>query len=163
AAELPDNLPPLDDVTAPEPLPRKPLPPRLVQRPATEIQAQPEKLEAPPEKEQAVAPPPKPRDKEHQKMVDLDMGQEVEPPPDAPSLERDPDWLKPLVMDRPESVKDLAGKPGTNQTPRLALSGKQYQYLFGDDAEAAKELASKVRSRKQGRFSERMGKIQSAL
>src|SRR5204862_2977149 len=55
AAELPDNLPPLDDVTAPEPLPRKPLPPRLVQRPATDIQAQPEKLEAPPEKEQAVA------------------------------------------------------------------------------------------------------------
>ena len=267
AAELPDNLPPLDDVTAPEPLPRKPLPPKLVQRQATDIQAQPEKVEAPPEKEQAVPPPPQPRDKEHQKMVDLDMGQEVEPPPDAkylaqknnrakeetrardtnlerasqgtegsspsdrqdqqvgdketkiardedrksqkgkmapavtphtdprmpqaqspapsksllamrdapkrahevtpetadPSLERDPDGLKPLLQDRPESVKDLAGKPGTNQTPRLALSGKQYQYLFGDDAEAAKELSSKVRSRKQGRFSERMGRIQSAL
>jgi TonB family protein len=88
---------------------------------------------------------------------------EVTPETADPSLERDPDGLKPLIDFRPESVKDLPGKPGTNQSQRLALSGKQYEYLFGDDAEAAKELASKVRSKRQGRFSERMGKIQSAL
>jgi TonB family protein len=88
---------------------------------------------------------------------------EVTPETADPSLERDPDGIKPLIDFRPEAVKDLPGKPGVNQTPRLALSGKQYEYLFGDDAEAAKELASKVRSKKQGRFSERMGRIQSAL
>ena len=40
-AELPDNLPPLtpDDVTAPEPLPKKP-PTKLAQREAKDIQAQ---------------------------------------------------------------------------------------------------------------------------
>jgi hypothetical protein len=266
AEELPANLPPLspEDSTEPEPLPQKP---KLTQREATEIEAQPEKLEPVPAP-QDVPPPPQPKpDKQNKKMVDLDMGQEVEPPPDAkylaqknnrakeetrardtnlekaqqgtegsspsdrqdeqvgdketkiardedrkslkgkqapnvtphtdprmpqaqssapskslltmrdapkrdhevtpetadPSLERDPDGLKPMTMDRPESMKDLPGKPGTNQTPRLALSGKQYQYLFGDDHEAAKELASKIRSKRQGRFSERLGKIQSAL
>jgi TonB family protein len=88
---------------------------------------------------------------------------EITPETADPSLERDPDGIKPIVDFRPEAVKDLPGKPGVNQSPRLALSGKQYEYLFGDDAEAAKELASKVRSKRQGRFSERMGKIQSAL
>jgi TonB family protein len=233
---------------------------------AKEIEAKPEKQPVP-DRPLDQPPPPKPKDPNHQKMVDLDMGQEVEPPPDAkylaqknnrakeetrardtnleraqqgtegsspsdrkdenvgddktkvardedkksqkgkqapnvtphtdprmpqaqspspsksllamrdapkrdhevtpetadPSLERDPDGIKPIIDFRPEAVKDLPGKPGTNQSTRLALTGKQYQYLFGDDAEAAKELASKVRSKRQGRFSERMGKIQSAL
>jgi TonB family protein len=88
---------------------------------------------------------------------------EVTPETADPSLERDPDGLRPLLDQRPEAVKDLPGRPGTNQTPRLALSGKQYQYLFGDDAEAAKQLAEKQRSKRPGRFSERMGRIQSAL
>src|SRR6185436_5635429 len=237
AAELRDDLPPLtpEDVTAPE-LPTKPKPPKLAERLAKEIEAKPEKQPVP-DRPLDQPPPPKPKDPNHQKMVDLDMGQEVEPPPDAkylaqknnrakeetrardtnleraqqgtegsspsdrkdenvgddktkvardedkksqkgksapkvtphtdprmpqqqssapakslmamrdapkrdhevtpetadPSLERDPDGIRPLLEDRPESVKDLAGKPGTNQTPRLALSGKQYQYLFGDD------------------------------
>ena len=267
AAELPDDLPPLtpEDVTAPE-LPTKPKPPKLAERLAKEIEAKPEKQPVP-DRPLDQPPPPKPKDPNHQKMVDLDMGQEVEPPPDAkylaqknnrakeetrardtnleraqqgtegsspsdrkdenvgddktkvardedkksqkgkqapnvtphtdprmpqaqspspsksllamrdapkrdhevtpetadPSLERDPDGIKPIIDFRPEAVKDLPGKPGTNQSTRLALTGKQYQYLFGDDAEAAKELASKVRSKRQGRFSERMGKIQSAL
>jgi TonB family protein len=266
-SELPADLPPLQpDVSAPEPLPKKPTPQELARR-ETKLEAQPEKLEPVPPKDEATPPAPKPPDKEHQKMVDLDMGQEVEPPPDAkylaqknnraqeesrardtnleraqqgtegsspsdrkdeqvgdrdqkiardedqksrrgksapevtphtdprqpqaqspspsksllamrdapkrnhevtpetadPSLERDPDGLRPLLDNRPEAVKDLPGKPGANQSPRLSLSGKQYQYLFGDDADAAKQLAQKERSRKPGRFSERMGKIKSAL
>jgi hypothetical protein len=266
-AELPDDLPPLQqDMDTPEPLPVKQPPPKMAQREAKDLEAKPEKQEPVPPDQELPAPP-KPEKKEHEKMVDLDMGQEVEPPPDAkylaqknnrakdetrardtnlekaqegtegsspsdrkdetvgdkdrkiardedqrskrgksapdvtphtdprmpqaqsqapaksllamrdapkrdheitpetadPSLERDPDGLKPLIDPRPESVKDLAGKPGANQSQRLALSGKQYQYLFGDDEEAAKELASKQRTRKQGKFSERMGKIKSAL
>jgi hypothetical protein len=74
---------------------------------------------------------------------------EVTPETADPSLERDPDGIKPIIDFRPEAVKDLPGKPGTNQSTRLALTGKQYQYLFGDDAEAAKELASKVRSKRR--------------
>jgi TonB family protein len=88
---------------------------------------------------------------------------EVTPQTADPSLPRDPDGLRPMLDWRPEAVKDLPGRPGTNQSTRLALSGKQYEYLFGDDAEAARELAQKQRSRRQGRFSERMGRIQSAL
>jgi TonB family protein len=88
---------------------------------------------------------------------------EVTPETADPSLPRDPDGLRPLLEDRPASVKDLPGKPGTNEKARLALSGKQYQYLFGNDADAAAELASKQRSRRTGKFSERMGKINAAL
>lgn len=88
---------------------------------------------------------------------------EVTPETADPSLPRDPDGLRPLLESRPESVKDLPGRPGTNQTSRLALSGKQYEYLFGDDADAARELAQKQRSRRTGRFSERMGRVKSAL
>src|SRR3954453_19490239 len=85
-AELPENLPPLspEDVNAPEPLPRKPS--KVAQREAKDIQAQPDKLEPAPEPQPQQPPPPKPQDKSHQKMVDLDMGQEVEPPPDAKYL-----------------------------------------------------------------------------
>jgi hypothetical protein len=267
-AELPADLPPLrpDEQTLPEPPPRKQKPQTIAHREA-KLEATPEKLEAAPEKEPQAPPPPKPEKKDHQKMVDLDMGQEVEPAPDAkylaqknnrakdetrakdtnleraqqgtegsspsdrkdetvgdrdqkiardedkkskrgrsapnvtphtdprtpqaqspapsksllamrdapkrdhevtpetadPSLERDPDGLRPLLENRPEAVKDLPGRPGSNQSPRLSLSGKQYEYLFGDDAEAAQELAQKQRSRRPGRFSERMGKIKSAL
>jgi TonB family protein len=87
---------------------------------------------------------------------------EITPETVDPSLPRDPDGLRQFLEDRPEAVKDLGGAPGANSS-RLALSGKQYEYIFGDDADAARRLAEKQRSKRPGKFSERLGRIQSAL
>jgi TonB family protein len=88
---------------------------------------------------------------------------EVTPETADPSLPRDPEGLQPLFENRPESVKDLGGAPGNNRDVRLSISGKQYEYLFGDDAEAARRLAEKERSHRPGRFTERLGRVKSAL
>jgi TonB family protein len=261
-AELPADLPPLEPEVPNTPMP-KPAPKVAEVKP--EVPTPPEKQQ--PEQPVEQPPPPKPQpEKAHQKMVDLDNNQEVEPPPDAkylaqknnrakeetrakdtnleremkgetaasaksdrqdqeigekehkiardedqkskrgrsapevtphtdprmsqsspkpsksllsmrdapkrdheitpetvdPSLPRDPDGLRQFLEDRPEAVKDLGGAPGAS-TQKLALSGKQYEYLFGDDAEAARRLAEKQRSKRPGKFSERLGRIQSAL
>jgi TonB family protein len=88
---------------------------------------------------------------------------EVTPETADPSLPRDPDGLKSFMVDKPESVKDLGGEAGETRQSRLAITGKQYEYLFGDDAEAARRLAEKERSRKPGKFAQRLGRVQSAL
>jgi TonB family protein len=88
---------------------------------------------------------------------------EVTPETADPSLPRDPDGLKSVMLDRPESVKDLGGETGETKQSRLAITGKQYEYLFGDDAEAARRLAEKERSHRPGKFSQRLGRVQSAL
>lgn len=266
-AELPRNLPPLEPSSeAADPERRKKIAPK---QPESQI-AQPEDLPLPPEppepeeKKQDEPPKPPPPDK-HEKMVDLDLGQDVEPPPEArylaqknnrareetratdtnlereqkgtpgsspserkeeapgdpdqkvaeledqpsklgrsapavvpradpemprvptpsrrsllsmrqaerrphevtpetasPTLPPDPDGIRPFPRDRPESVRDLA-PPGEARRPRLSLTGDKLDYLFGADAEAARRLAQKERSKRRGRFSERMGQIQSAL
>jgi TonB family protein len=46
---------------------------------------------------------------------------------------------------------------------KLALSGKDYEYLFGADAEAERRLAQKQRSAKQGKFQQKQARIQAAL
>lgn len=46
---------------------------------------------------------------------------------------------------------------------KLALTGKDYEYLFGADAEADRQLASKQRSAKQGRFQQRLARVRAAL
>jgi TonB family protein len=110
---------------------------------------------------------PRPTDQERKSFLSMreapKRDHEITPETADPSLERDPDGLKPLLEDRPESVRDLAGAPGSAQTPRLAITGEQYRYLFGDDAEAAERLAQTERSKKPGRFAERLGRIKSAL
>lgn len=88
---------------------------------------------------------------------------EVTPETADPSLPRDPDGVRPLPLEqRPRAVGDL-GRPGGPARPRLSITGEQYRYLFGDDAEAAERLAQKERSRRPGRFAERLERMQSAL
>lgn len=87
---------------------------------------------------------------------------EITPETADPSLARDQDGLRPLAEDRPDSVRDLASRHGARR-PRLSLSAEQYQYLFGEDAEAATRLAHKEKSKRKGRFAERTERIQSAL
>jgi TonB C terminal len=88
---------------------------------------------------------------------------DVTPETADPSLPRDPEGLQSFLEDRPDAVKDLGGAPGTERPLRLSITGKQYEYLFGDDAEAARRLAEKERSRRPGRFTERLGRVKSAL
>jgi TonB family protein len=46
---------------------------------------------------------------------------------------------------------------------KLALSAKDYEYLFGADAEAERRLASKQKSTRQGKFQQRVARVQAAL
>jgi TonB family protein len=46
---------------------------------------------------------------------------------------------------------------------KLALTGKDFDYLFGADAEAERRLAQKERSQKLGRFAKRQARLKSAL
>ncbi len=46
---------------------------------------------------------------------------------------------------------------------KLALTAKDYEYLFGADAAAERRLAQTERSKKVGRFQQRLGRVQSAL
>ena len=46
---------------------------------------------------------------------------------------------------------------------KLALTAKDYEYLFGADAAAERRLAQTERSKKVGRFQQRIGRVQSSL
>ena len=88
---------------------------------------------------------------------------EVSPETSAVELPRDPNGEIPLPPDHLESMKDLEGRDGSQARPNLRLSSKQYEYLFGDDKDAAAALAKKQSSKKQGRFGQHLARIQSAL
>jgi hypothetical protein len=80
-----------------------------------------------------------------------------------PSLPRDPNGVLPMPEEDLQSMKDLPGRGASASRASLRLSGKQYEYLFGDDAEAAERFAQKEMSKKQGRFANRLARVQSAL
>ncbi|HVV52660.1 MAG TPA: TonB family protein, partial [Polyangia bacterium] len=46
---------------------------------------------------------------------------------------------------------------------KLALSAKDYEYLFGADAAAERKLAQQTRSTRQGKFQKRLARVQSAV
>jgi TonB family protein len=80
-----------------------------------------------------------------------------------PALPRDPQGVRAMPEENLRSMKDLPGRSGAAPRVSLRMTGKQYEYLFGDDAEAAERFAQQEQSKKRGRFSERQGRIQSAL
>lgn len=88
---------------------------------------------------------------------------EISPETTFPDLPRDPEGNMPLPPDHLESMKDLEGRSGPSARPSLRLSAKQYEYLFGDDADAAAALAKKQSSKKAGKFTQHLARIQSAL
>ncbi len=289
--ELPADLPPVDDVVPPpRPMPETPEEVRKRQEKEkqkkknkdkpiklAEKQPQPEKQKPEPEVKVPPLPPmpkppdiPKPPERSHQKMVDLDNEKEVEPPPDAkylaqknnraevesratdtnlqkaqqgaqgsesPSDRQDteigdekakiaqlddeksalgrkapevtphaePELSQPEpTPQKPKSLLALRDAPrreheltpetvdpslprtadGTIALPndrsvrgphedadhlprgkkmKLALTGKDYEYLFGADAAAERRLAQTERSKKVGRFQQRIGRVQSSL
>jgi TonB family protein len=258
-SELPSDLPPIDRPAEPDqPQPNQPVPskktPKLAQtekKPEPEIEIPPpEKLppipkpienplvQAPPPKPEEP-PPPTPPEKLHQKIVELDMGKEVEAPDDAKylaqknnraeeetraretNLQREqqggeahpsdqenkiagledrearpekriaspralPESFQPenpnrvtLSMRSPgsqgaekieESRDGMMRAPSQNRhgddfVPggRLRLSRKQYESVFGTDAEAAEALARSERSKRKGKFAARQEQVRSAL
>jgi outer membrane biosynthesis protein TonB len=79
------------------------------------------------------------------------------------ALPRDPNGVLPMPEEDLQSMKDVPGRGANASRSSLRLSSKQYEYLFGDDAEAAERFAQKEMSKKQGRFQSRMARVQSAL
>ncbi len=78
-------------------------------------------------------------------------------------LPRDPDGWRELPEEGLAATRDLPGRPGSATEPRLRLSAKQIEYLFGAEFEAQRALASKQRSKKTGRQATRTGRVMSAL
>jgi TonB family protein len=46
---------------------------------------------------------------------------------------------------------------------KLAITGKEYEYLFGADAQAERRLAQALRSTHKGKFQQKLARVQSAL
>jgi TonB family protein len=59
-------------------------------------------------------------------------------------------------------MSDAARQPNGKRV-KLALSAKDYEYLFGADAEADRRLAQKQKSTRQGKFQQRLARVQAAL
>jgi TonB family protein len=107
--------------------------------------------------------PTKPRDSLLEMRSQQKHQHEVSPETSMMELPRDPNGEMPMPPDHLESMKDLEGRSGAAARPSLRLSAKQYEYLFGDDKDAAAALAKKQSSKKVGRFAQHLARIQSAL
>jgi TonB family protein len=107
--------------------------------------------------------PNKPRDSLLSMRNQVKRQHEVSPETSMAELPRDPNGEVPMPPDHLESMKDLEGRDGPSARPSLRLSAKQYEYLFGDDKDAAAALAKKQSSKKMGRFGQHLARIQSAL
>ncbi|HEY2903183.1 MAG TPA: TonB family protein [Polyangia bacterium] len=89
---------------------------------------------------------------------------ELTPETVDPSLPRTADGD--IAMPRNQSMR---GPPkdssalSKGKRMKLALTGKDFDYLFGADAEAERRLAQKERSQKLGKFAKRQARMKSAL
>ncbi|HET6280438.1 MAG TPA: TonB family protein [Polyangia bacterium] len=90
---------------------------------------------------------------------------EITPETADPSLPRTADGrlAKPSDRARHQHEDDMTAAPARDKRVRLQLTGSDFEYLFGADAEAERRLAQTQRSKKQGKFQQRLGRLQSAL
>ena len=257
--ELPAGLPAVEEPQPPEKKPRDSKPQKLAQsekQPEPEIERPPPAelppIPKPPEKPLAQLPPAKPQEppqppaeRLHQKIVELDMGKEVEAPENAKYLAQknnrtdnetraretnleqeqagqeahpsDQDDKIAALEDRAARPEKRAGQTGERALPesfrpeepgkatlsmrspraaeraegeafspdgirvlpdeeqrgsrgaeggpgaRLRLTRRQYESVFGTDAEAAAAVAKAERSKRKGKFAERRERVRSAL
>jgi TonB family protein len=259
-SELPAGLPAVEEPEPPEKRPSEKKTQKLAQlqkQPEPEVELPPpEKLPPIPKPQEKplaqLLPPPKPEERPqppperpHQKIVELDMGKDVEAPENAKylaeknnrtenetraretNLEREQSGQEAHPSDQEDKIAALedraarpekrAGQGGERPLPesfrseapgkatlamrgprkaesvereaisadgmrfqpdeeqpssrggdrgpgaRLRLSRKQYESLFGTDAEAAAALAKAERSKRKGKFAERRERVRSAL
>ena len=75
---------------------------------------------------------------------------EISPETVDTALPRDPEGVRAMPDERPAGMKDMPGRSGQSSRTSLRLSSKQYEYLFGDDAEAAERFAQTEKSKQAG-------------
>jgi TonB family protein len=80
-----------------------------------------------------------------------------------PFLSRSPDGTIALPNRDQHAKQDMASRAGPQMDARLKLSADDYDYLFGQDDNAAKALAQKARSTRKGKFTQRLEQGRSAL
>ncbi len=87
---------------------------------------------------------------------------EVTPETFDPSLPHAPDGD--LHDTRPTTRgADSRADRAKGKKVKLAISGSDYEYMFGADAEAERRLAKKMKSTRVGKFRERQARVQSSL
>ncbi len=87
----------------------------------------------------------------------------VTPETANPFLPRAAEGQMPLPAPGFRSLAETQGMQGPKTDPRLKLSADDYEYLFGEQDNAARALAEKARSQKKGRFTRRLDQGRSAL
>jgi len=112
--------------------------------------------------------PPDPRRSQRSPVLSLrevsPRGHEITPETVDPSLPHDPAGM--LARERARSAfrDDDGGKASQGKRVRLALSGRDYEYLFGAEAKAERQLAQKERSSHLGRpVQRRLSQVRSSL
>lgn len=88
---------------------------------------------------------------------------EITPETVDPSLPKTRDGM--IGRPSPQKPKGADAPSGAERERdmKLALTGKDYEYLFGAEAKAERALAQKQRSTREGRHSERMARVRAAL
>jgi TonB family protein len=87
---------------------------------------------------------------------------EVTPETADPSLPHAPDGD--LAERRPTTRgENSRADRAKGKQVKLAITGSDYEYMFGADAEADRRLASKLKSTRAGKFRERQARVQSSL
>jgi TonB family protein len=87
---------------------------------------------------------------------------EITPETADPSLPKAPDGElrdpRPTSRGNPSRADRARGKK-----VKLAITGHDYDYMFGADAEADRRLAKTLKSTRQGKFAERQARVRSSL
>jgi TonB family protein len=86
---------------------------------------------------------------------------EITPETADPSLPHEADGTRPP---RPSARgADSQANKADGKQVKLAITGRDYDYMFGADAEADRRLAKKLKSTSAGRFRERQARLSSTL
>jgi len=91
-------------------------------------------------------------------------GHEMTPETVDPSLPHDPAGM--LAQPSPHGAfhdEDMDHPLTGSKRPKLALSGKDYEYLFGREAKAERQLMEKERSTRLGKYARGAARVRSAL
>ena len=90
-------------------------------------------------------------------------GHELTPETVDPSLPRDPAGMMARPTPRGAFRDEEALHPSKGKRLRLALSAKDYEYVFGSEAKADRQFAQKERSARLGKHAQRLARVTSAL
>jgi len=87
----------------------------------------------------------------------------VSPETADPSLPHDPAGMRPTPRTGDDDHDHDHARMAKGDKVKLALSGRDYEYLFGAQAETERRVAQKARSARAGKQAARLARIRSAL